>query len=121
MVALLSLFPPATFTAAYLLIYYYVQDKRQSFFGAINVTLFFLLVCVNMMSIEVWGFSLFWFIVVVICAIATLLAFLQYWVYHEIRYMRLVNGVLRLTFLLFSALYIVLFIWLIIMSALEAA
>ncbi|WP_025028056.1 DUF3397 family protein [Caldalkalibacillus mannanilyticus] len=119
--ALFTIFPILSAIIIYALVFLVTKDKKNALEWSINITTVLLLISVNMSIQLLWDLSLFWLILLIILLIIGGLTFLQFSVYNQLHYARLARGVIRLTFVLFLPIYLVLMLWVVLESAIKAA
>jgi hypothetical protein len=118
--AALALFPLLSFLLISGSIYFKTKDKKEAIQKAIPFTTFLLLISVQTTITQIWDVHLWWLLFIFISIIGIGLLCLQYTIRGEINYQRLWQGTVRLTFLFFLPIHILLFIWVFIQSAIKA-
>jgi hypothetical protein len=118
--ASLALFPLLSFLLISGGIYLKNKNKKEAIQKAIPFTTFLLLISVQTTITQIWDVHLWWLLFIFISIIAIGLLYLQYTIRGEINYQRLWQGTVRLTFLFFLPIHILLFLWVFIQSAIKA-
>jgi hypothetical protein len=121
LLAALAIFPLLTFLFIYAITKYITKDKKTSMGWAINISTVLILISVHMTILYLWKFSLFWLILLIVLVIVAGLTFLQFSMYSEMKYGKLMRGVTRLTFVLFLPIHLLLIFWVVLRSAIGAA
>jgi hypothetical protein len=119
-VATLAIFPLISFVFLYFGISFWTRNKQLALQWSINITTVLILISVPLTLQQLWGVSLLWLIILVIAVIVVGLAYLQYAVHDQFIYDRLFKGIVRLTFLFFLPIHIILYLWVVVRSVLLA-
>lgn len=108
--AALATIPFLTFFIVYAVAVRLTDDRKRSVQWSIDITNVLLIVAVGALWQHVSGsFASWWMTLGLLLAFYLLLAMLQIWVRGKINWQRLGQGGWRIAFLLFSAMYVILF------------
>ena len=119
--ATLSIFPILSFVLIYFGIFLYYKDKKLALYWSINITTFLILISVYMTVQLLWSISILWLILLLVFIIIGGLGTMQYRLRGDLQFDKLLNGTIRLMFLLFFPIHLLLLIWVVIGKAIEAA
>ncbi|SFE41158.1 DUF3397 domain-containing protein [Alteribacillus iranensis] len=86
------------------------QKGKAVRLAADTSTLLFIL-SVHFLILAIWGKSMFWFLILIVLAIAIVFTILHYRSHEEVEFLKLMKGIWRFTFFLFCSAYVVLFIY----------
>lgn len=121
LLASLAIFPLLSAAFIYGIAFFMTKNKVRAMNWMVNSTTILLIISVHMTIEQLWNYSLLWLFLLIIFLILACLTFLQFSVYKEIHYHRLARGVMRLSFIFFLPLHLLLLLWVVISSAIRAA
>ena len=112
--AALVIFPLASLFIIYFLLLKLTEDKKFSLSWTINCGTILLIFSLSVTIQELWHIQAMWLIFLMLSVIAGGLLYLQYSIRGEIYWMRWLNGTLKLSFLLFAPIHVILYLWAVI-------
>jgi hypothetical protein len=120
-VATLAVLPLLSFALIYAAVYFLTKSKEEALQWAITITTILFLISIPLTLQHIWGVSLIWLIILIVLCIIGGLAYLQYLIHGKINYSRLMKGIVRLTFLLFLPIHVILYLWVVIEAMIQSA
>lgn len=120
-IATLSLFPLLSFALFYVLIYVLTKNKSSAFHWAINISTLPILISVSVSVRQLWEVNIGWILILILLLLVAGLTYLQFYVRGQIDLMRLTRGVIRLSFMIFLPIHVVLYIWMVIRAMITAS
>lgn len=120
LIASLTLFPLLTFILVYVVFVLTLKSKEKALQWAISITTVLTIISISITIKQLWNVSLLWLLLVIILLIGSGLTYVQYTLHGQINYMRLAKGIVRLAFLFFVPIHILLYIWVVIRSVFVA-
>jgi hypothetical protein len=119
--ATLSLFPLLSFVLIYTFTFFMTKSKSSALQWAINMTTLLILISIAVTVQQLWEVNIAWVLMVIIIFLFTALAYLQFMVRGQIDLTRLLRGIIRLSFILFLPIHLVLYIWVVIHAMISAS
>ncbi|WP_185819773.1 DUF3397 domain-containing protein [Salibacterium salarium] len=92
----------------YIIIVKSTKKKGKAIRMAVDITTVFFIVAVHLLIKEISGQSFLWLIFLIILTTAVLFTIMHYRAREEVEFLRLMKGIWRFTFFLFTAFYILL-------------
>lgn len=114
------IFPWLFFILIYSTMKFLTKNSRKSRNTAINLTTIILMVACHSLIMTIWSSSMLWLIILILLVTAIIFSFIYWKIKEEIIYSKLLFGYIRFNFLLFSLLYVLIFIYGIVIRAIQA-
>lgn len=118
--AVFTILPIVSFLCIYVCLLYWKKDKTLALHWSIHITAILLLISIKVTVQQLWGVSIFWILASVLFIILIGLTLLQYNIRREIHYGRLITGALRLSFLLFLPIHVILYGWVVLTALMQS-
>lgn len=120
-VASLAILPLISFGIIFVLVYVLTKNKEKAVNWSINMVTILFLISVPLTLQYLWGISLVWLIILMFLMIAGGLTYLQFLIHGQMNYPKLIKGIVRLTFLLFLPIHVILYLWVVIEAMIQSA
>lgn len=120
-VASLAILPLISFGIIFVLVYVLTKNKEKAVNWSINMVTILFLISVPLTLQYLWGISLVWLIFLMLLIIAGGLTYLQFLIHGQMNYPKLIKGIVRLTFLLFLPIHVILYLWVVIEAMIQSA
>lgn len=120
-VASLAILPLISFGIIFVLVYVLTKNKEKAVNWSINMVTILFLISVPLTLQYIWGISLVWLIFLMLLIIAGGLTYLQFLIHGQMNYPKLIKGIVRLTFLLFLPIHVILYLWVVIEAMIQSA
>lgn len=120
-VASLAILPLISFGIIFVLVYVLTKNKEKAVNWSINMVTILFLISVPLTLQYLWGISLVWLIFLMLLMIAGGLTYLQFLIHGQMNYPKLIKGIVRLTFLLFLPIHVILYLWVVIKAMIQSA
>lgn len=120
-VASLAILPLISFGIIFVLVYVLTKNKEKAVNWSINMVTILFLISVPLTLQYLWGISLVWLIILMFLMIAGGLTYLQFLIHGQMNYPKLIKGIVRLTFLLFLPIHVILYLWVVIKAMIQSA
>lgn len=120
-VASLAILPLISFGIIFVLVYVLTKNKEKAVNWSINMVTVLFLISVPLTLQYLWGISLVWLIFLMLLIIAGGLTYLQFLIHGQMNYPKLIKGIVRLTFLLFLPIHVILYLWVVIEAMIQSA
>lgn len=120
-VASLAILPLISFGIIFVLVYVLTKNKEKAVNWSINMVTILFLISVPLTLQYLWGISLVWLIFLMLLIIAGGLTYLQFLIHGQMNYPKLIKGIVRLTFLLFLPIHVILYLWVVIKAMIQSA
>lgn len=120
-VASLAILPLISFGIIFVLVYVLTKNKEKAMNWSINMVTILFLISVPLTLQYLWGISLVWLIILMFLMIAGGLTYLQFLIHGQMNYPKLIKGIVRLTFLLFLPIHVILYLWVVIEAMIQSA
>lgn len=120
-VASLAILPLISFGIIFVLVYALTKNKEKAVNWSINMVTILFLISVPLTLQYLWGISLVWLIFLMFLIIAGGLTYLQFLIHGQMNYPKLIKGIVRLTFLLFLPIHVILYLWVVIEAMIQSA
>ena len=95
----------------YIITVKWTKQKGKAVRLAADASTLLFILSVHFLILAIWGKSMFWFLILIVLAIAIVFTILHYRSHEEVEFLKLMKGIWRFTFFLFCSAYVVLFIY----------
>ncbi|HWO77423.1 MAG TPA: DUF3397 domain-containing protein [Bacillus sp. (in: firmicutes)] len=105
LLAIFIMIPFFSYILVFVIVKSITRDHKRAVRNSIDITTFFLFICIQFMIAEIWGAGYIWFFYIGILVLAIIFSFFHWKGNVEIQYRKLLKGLWRIQFIVFFVMY----------------